>query len=262
MKSFDGIKPLLMALALLTRLPVIHWLPQEWPTKDQGRSALWYPFVGVLLATVLFIFYSLLPQLVSPWVASILVVIVWILLTGALHLDGLADSIDAACAAHSKAEKDRILAIFKDPAAGPMAVVGLMMILLLKVILLAELINNQYWHLLLLLVITLAIPRALALLFMISTPYVNPKGLGSILVAHIPKKAGLLVVITVTICLLFSISVSTFLLLVLLLGSLFFFWRRFWVLRIHGFVGDCVGALIELSEVVVLFVFYSLSILA
>ncbi|MGH1487084.1 MAG: adenosylcobinamide-GDP ribazoletransferase [Cellvibrionaceae bacterium] len=262
MKWSDLINPLLMALALLTRLPVIRWLPEKWSNKDQGRSVLWYPFVGVLLATLLFLFYSFLPQLISPLVGSVLIVTLWILLTGALHLDGLADSIDAACAAHIETEKkDRILAVFKDPAAGPMAVLGLIVILLLKVTLLAELISNGQRHLLLLFIIVLALPRTLALLLMMSTPYVSPKGLGSIVVSHIPKTAAALVIIAVVACLFFITSFSIFLMLILSLGSLLFFWRRFWMLRINGFVGDCVGALIELGEVMILLIFYMLSVL-
>ena len=135
--------PPLMALALLTRLPVTRYLPEQWEGKHQGLSILWYPAVGLLLALILSFTAVLIPAGDSPLLISVCVVVAWVMLTGALHLDGLADSIDAVFAAHgelsSPEQRQKILTVFKDPAAGPMAVVGLILVLLLKVVLVSDL---------------------------------------------------------------------------------------------------------------------------
>ena len=270
MKQSHFIHPLLMALSLLTCLPVTRWLPDEWSDKDQGISTLWYPAVGMVLASLLFAVYLLVPSALSSLVVSTTIVVFWVLLTGALHLDGLADSTDAAYASHrifvSDALTDKnstdensktcekVLAIFKDPNVGVMGCIALIVTLLLKVIFLAELIESSTWHLWFLLALILTVPRTLVLLLMITTPYVNPKGLGTVMIANIPKTAANIVIVAVIIASFLFLPFFTFLISFLSLGLLFFLWRGFWVKRIKGFVGDCAGALIELSEVLVLIV--------
>ena len=92
-----------------------------------------------------------MPLSISPWIAAILLVGLWIILTGALHLDGLADCVDAIYAGHSviqideksdQLRREKILTVLKDPSAGSMAVVALILILLLKVGLVASLWPN------------------------------------------------------------------------------------------------------------------------
>lgn len=261
------IVPLLMALALLTRLPVTRFLPKQWQPQQQGLSTLYYPLVGFILAVLLYLFNALLPAAIDPLIAAVLIVVAWVGLTGALHLDGLADSIDAAFYSHhieitpAKKETDnnqreqnieKILGVFKDPRAGSMAVIALVLVLLLKVLLLAHLLE-QLW---LSLLITLSASRLLAALLIAFTPYVSPKGLGENLARHVHKNLVLVVAIIVVLVVLYCLPLITALLLMLVLGAFFIAWRQYWLSRIGGFVGDCAGALIELSEVLILLVLY------
>ncbi len=252
--------PFLMALALLTRLPVTKWLPNHWKKEHQGLSTLWYPVVGLLLATLLYFFFSVLPVVSSPLVSSVLIVSLWVTLTGALHLDGLADSIDAAFFAHSvrssEEGREQTLSIFKDPTAGPMAVVGIVLTLLLKTMLLSELFENLTDQLIWVFILALALPRTLALLLIITTPYVRPNGIGQILVQYTPVFSATWVILTVIFITLLFMPLRVWFALVICLGLLFLLWRKFWLSKIGGFVGDCVGALIELGEVAVLLVLY------
>jgi adenosylcobinamide-GDP ribazoletransferase len=59
-----------------------------------------------------------------------LLLTVWVLLSGGLHLDGLADSADAWLGGFG--DRERTLTIMKDPRSGPIAVVVLVLVLLLK----------------------------------------------------------------------------------------------------------------------------------
>jgi len=87
--------------------PLRNFEPAELPC-----SARWFPLVGmligVLLATVLW-----LGSCIDPWLGALLTLMLWVRITGALHLDGLADMSDALGAAQR--DRDRFLAVLADP---------------------------------------------------------------------------------------------------------------------------------------------------
>ncbi|OUR88518.1 adenosylcobinamide-GDP ribazoletransferase, partial [Methylophaga sp. 42_8_T64] len=88
----NTLQPFLIALQFLTTLPVKVAVPVA--NKQLGQSLLFYPIVGFIIAVILISLASLLTSQ-SSYVAAILVLISWVILTGGLHLDGLADSADA-----------------------------------------------------------------------------------------------------------------------------------------------------------------------
>jgi adenosylcobinamide-GDP ribazoletransferase len=114
-----------------------------------------------------------------------LLLTVWVLLSGALHLDGLADSADAWLGGFG--DRERTLTIMKDPRSGPIAVVTLVLVLLLKFAALLALIEQQ--HALALIIVPLLGRSALLGLFL-TTPYVRAGGLGQALADHLPRSAG------------------------------------------------------------------------
>ncbi|TNE83887.1 MAG: hypothetical protein EP334_00280, partial [Gammaproteobacteria bacterium] len=101
---------LLVALQFLTVVPVR--VPGEITAESQGRSLLWYPAVGLLLGLVLVVVASLLSSTPSLLVA-VVVLVLWVLLTGALHLDGLADCADALLG--GLGDREKTLRLLKDP---------------------------------------------------------------------------------------------------------------------------------------------------
>ena len=257
--------PLLMAVALLTRIPVTQWLPQEqWKDKDIAASVLWYPAVGLLIATILVGGIWLLPTGMSPWVVAMTVVTLWVVITGALHLDGLADCVDAMYAGHAIApgpnneldpRKQKILLVLKDPRVGPMAVIALVLVLLFKVVLVASLLPEITWAVL----SATVIPRVLAGAFITFTPYTpfaSTKGIGATMAEHVNKYHVAIVHLVLASLLLLTLPLSSCLILLLGLGLWFFIWRRYWMKLVGGFVGDAIGAFIEVGEVLVLFLLY------
>ncbi|SEI83892.1 adenosylcobinamide-GDP ribazoletransferase [Allopseudospirillum japonicum] len=117
-----------VAVQFLTRIPIrLH----TWPcTRCLGHASLYYPAVGLLLGLGLYlaaVFLSL-----SPFIAlnALLVLTLWVLLTGALHLDGFADALDAW--AGGRGDPQRTLALMREPTSGPFAIVGLYLLLGLK----------------------------------------------------------------------------------------------------------------------------------
>src|SRR3972149_12177437 len=105
------------ALGFLTILPT----PKSVSIKqgEFGNSATWFPFVGLLIGTLValayFGFHFVLPSLLS----SALCVALWVWLTGGLHLDGLADCCDGLLNASTP---ERRLEIMKDPHVGTLII--------------------------------------------------------------------------------------------------------------------------------------------
>lgn len=236
--------PLLIALQFLTRLPVR--LPGMPAPEQVGRSLLWYPLVGLLLGALLLAAQALLSQQPAVLQAALLLTL-WVALSGGLHLDGLADTADAWVGGYG--DRERTLAIMKDPRSGPIAVVMLVLLLLLKFA--ALLVLLQAGQTLALLLAPWLGRSALPLLLR-STAYVRPGGLGAQLAEHLPRRE-LPRVLGLHLALLALTGLSG--LWALLAATLVFvLWRRALLARLQGTTGDTAGALVELTEVAVLLV--------
>ena len=244
-----GLRPLWIAGRLLTRLPFPD--PGVTPPAEQGRAAPWYPAVGLLLGLLLSGAAALLgPTALAapPGVAAALVLGLWVWATGALHLDGLADTADAWVG--GLGSRERTLAIMKDPASGPVGVVVLVLVLLAKFAALEVLIGSgSAW----------ALPwvpmlaRAQLPLLLIGTPYARPGGM-----AAAPAGAAPAVVSRLAAAVVAGVVVMAFgwrgLWLIGLGLLLFWQFRRALLRRLGGFTGDTAGALVELTEVLALLV--------
>jgi adenosylcobinamide-GDP ribazoletransferase len=117
------------ALQFLTILPVPG-------SADLAAAVRWSPVVGLLLGTLLAGGDLVLALWLGPGARAVLLVAALAILTGALHLDGLADSADGLLAHRSPADR---LAIMRDPRTGGFGVAAVSLTLIAKVAALAEL---------------------------------------------------------------------------------------------------------------------------
>jgi len=234
--------PLLIALQFLTRLPTR--LPGMPAPAALGRSLLWYPLVGLALGGVLLAAAWLLSGVFTPLAAALLLAL-WVLASGGLHLDGLADTADAWVGGFG--DRERTLAIMKDPCCGPIAVVSLLLVLLLKFAALWALLESGLW---LALLLAPLLGRSALLLLFLGTPYVRAGGLGSAMAAHLPARAGWRVLLAVVVATLLCGWPG--LLALASAALLFALCRRALLQRIGGTTGDTAGAVLELLECVVL----------
>jgi adenosylcobinamide-GDP ribazoletransferase len=115
-----------VALAFLTRLPVGDGRPLD--AARLSRAALWFPAVGLLVGGIMGGTRLLADLALEPGPATVLALLAPILVTGALHEDGLADLADGA-GAH--ASRQRKLEIMRDPRVGTYGVLALGLALLL-----------------------------------------------------------------------------------------------------------------------------------
>lgn len=236
-------QPFLIALQFLTCLPVrLAGMPTP---EHLGRSLLYYPVVGLLLGALLCGLAALLTHAPLLLQAALLLS-AWVALTGALHLDGLADSADAWLGGFG--DRERTLLIMKDPRSGPIAVVTLGLLLLLKFAALVALLGAQASLALLLVPV---IGRAAVLGLFVCTPYVRSGGLGEALARHLPQ-AGAGWVLLITVLGVLVLGAGSGLLALLIAAAVLALVRNRLVARLGGTTGDTAGALLELVECAVL----------
>ncbi len=136
-------RDLSLAIRFLTIFPIASFPLSNNSNQDEealeenfANSMAFFPLVGMLIGVLLVVLRRIFYYLpVSSLIGDTLVLIVWIWLSGGLHLDGFADSVDGFLGGHNKEE---ILNIMKDSATGAKGVVALVSLLLLKFILLVE----------------------------------------------------------------------------------------------------------------------------
>lgn len=243
------IKAFFIALQLMTRIPVpaIFHISDQDSEKLFGWSVLFYPAVGLFIGGLLILTSWILSFLMLPESGLIeagIILTIWVLLSGALHLDGLADSADAWLGGYG--DKQRTLEIMKDPYSGPAAVVILVLTLLLKF---SALIVVE-WQVLL---ITPVLARTAVMILFATTKYVRAGGMGEAAVKNLPKSAVwfvLVVILSLSVLLLGELGWGLFILFIV--GYLL---RGLMIKRIGGTTGDTAGAMLEVMEVSTLLVF-------
>jgi adenosylcobinamide-GDP ribazoletransferase len=126
------VRGLILALQFLTRLPTPR--TPDFRPEDLTASAAWFPVVGAVIGAAVAA-ALVLGALADPWLGALAGLLVWVWITGALHLDGLADLADALAAAHR--DPRRMLEVLRDPHIGTFGVVAIVLVLAAKLVLLA-----------------------------------------------------------------------------------------------------------------------------
>jgi len=124
----------LAAVRFLTILPIPG--KRGCATSEMAGSALFFPIVGLLIGGVAAGAVFLLAGVFPPWLVAVLVVVLLGAVSGAFHLDGLADTADAFM---SSRPKDQMLDIMKDSRIGVMGLAAVIWVFAAKVAALASL---------------------------------------------------------------------------------------------------------------------------
>ncbi len=237
------IKAFLIAIQFLTVFPIkMTFKPDD---KSMALSLCFYPIVGLMIGCLL-AFIAWLSQEKPPLLMAAIIVFAWVLLTGALHIDGLADSMDAWLG--GLGDKDKTLKIMKDPYCGPIAVTAIVLLLLVKFTALFAVIKSGQISLI---VLPPILGRLALLPLFVLTPYVNNNGLGAAIAHHISNKMVILVLIVSIIAIVLIVGLKSLWPIIAML-LIFFALRWQMMLRIGGMTGDTAGALVELTEVATL----------
>lgn len=234
-----------LAWSLLTAIP--------WPFFSQdtisslGRSAAYYPLVGLILGGILagvgWVVYFFLP----PGLAATILLAVWVGLTGMLHLDGFMDSCDGLLPPRAR---ERRLEIMKDSRVGAFGVVAVILLLLLKFNALTALPPG---YRLAALVTASVLARGAMTWVMARYPLARVEGMGVAFTAGLGWTQVALALGVAALVALLALNWLGLLLLVVtwLTATLI---ARLAMVRLGGLTGDVYGAICEVTEAVLLVV--------
>jgi adenosylcobinamide-GDP ribazoletransferase len=236
-------KYLSIAFHLLTTLPVRA--PNEWKPGDSGRAAGWYPFVGLIIGALVAAAYLVLGLRFSSLVTAALSLTLWVILTGGLHLDGLADCCDGLLHASNP---ERRLEIMKDSRMGAFGGIGLFLALILKVSALTSLPTDEA-------VPVILFAASLARWFIILAgfqPLARPGGMGADFASGL-KKSGLVWGGLIPLAMAFYLGMQGIIAIGITSLSILLV-LRFARARIGGVTGDVFGLVVEAAEILTLIV--------
>lgn len=232
------IRSFLSALSFLTILPGLR---AEISEKAFSRAPIWFPLVGYLIGTAGLGLSQIFLGWLSPWLNSFLLLLFLVILTGALHLDGLADWADS----FAGKDPEQRLKIMKDSHHGTFGILALILVLLGKFLAIGLLIEEKN---LVMLALAPGLARLSPTLILGLIPYARTEGGTGTIFEQGKRKWHLLFAFALAgapVAILRSFSGLIGLGIVLLL-SLVFAWDG--QKRLRGFTGDLLGASIEICE--------------
>ena len=211
-----------------------------------GRSMAYYPLVGLLIGSILWAAYWVISHAFPRTLCDGLAILLLVIITGALHLDGLADTLDGMAAGKSAEERLRIM---RDHRVGTFGAVGLVLVLGIKFLALNSLPEEIVGKTL---IAALALSRWSMVQLTHRTPYARPEGgLGKVFKENVKRREMALATA-------FSLIIAVFLLrfwgavLWLAVGVSALGIQLLFQKKIGGITGDILGAANETHEVLVL----------
>ncbi|MBN2568751.1 MAG: adenosylcobinamide-GDP ribazoletransferase [Deltaproteobacteria bacterium] len=237
-------KGFVTALQFLTiiRISKNHVISEE----QLGSSMAWFPLVGLVIGLILAGVRFLLVFVLPFPVADVLVIATLVIVTGALHLDGFADTIDGLAGGK---DKERTLAIMRDSRIGSFAVAGLTLLLLLKVFALIGVPENVKIKA----IIIMPVLGRWSTVQLASFFNYARSGSGTALVfIQFAERKEYLVSTLITAAILIGFLQLRGLAVMLLTAAATLFIGFFFKRRIGGVTGDIMGASCELNEVLCL----------
>ena len=266
-------KGFLLLLSFMTRIP----MPKiEYDEEKLGKSMKYFPVVGVIVGLILLFFciiftflfknlsyIPLLPLMI------VLVILTDLITTGALHLDGLADTFDGIFSYRSK---HKMLEIMKDSRLGSNGALALILYFLLKCVLLYSLEMEGRGNAVYAILTYPVVARFCSVVSCASAPYARGSGMGKTFVDN-TKICGLIVATVITFLYTVGIIFTPYILfsnyslpvgfiikivfiIVIIIALLALFAYAFSKLierKIGGITGDTLGALLEISGLVYIF---------
>lgn len=244
------LKPLFSAIGFLTVAPV----PMKWMEGEgvMERSVRWFIVVGLLLggfvsaaSVAIFAIFPILP-------AAVMTTALMLAVSGALHMDGLADTADGF---FSSRPRERILEIMKDSRTGAMGVVAIVVVFIFKVSLIISLPAYVRTGFIFLMPVA---GRFAPVMIMATMKNVREGGLGTVFSKNANAASALIAFAALAVsgwfcCGKTGAAVAVGVVLFLIVYS---WWCR---KKIGGYTGDTLGAAVELCELIPPFVFFFVS---
>ena len=235
-------KRFLVMLTFLTRIPAKINFDVEY--DDYVKGVFFVPFIALIIGAPLY-FIDMLDSFINPYALSFLILLTYVYLSGGLHIDGMADTMDAL---GSNRKRERMMEIMSDPRMGTFGVLTIVMYSIGMIILIPQVSRAS------ILLFPLA-GRAASILCAATHKYAKEQGLGK---SFIDGSKGLYVLLSI---ILYSVlyylieGVASYqdaliAFLPLIAAGLFV-----WILvhnisnKLNGITGDVVGYSVEMSQI-------------
>ncbi|WP_422445231.1 adenosylcobinamide-GDP ribazoletransferase [Thermoanaerobacterium sp. DL9XJH110] len=240
---------LYVAMLFLTRIP----LPQvAFDERKMGSSIAFFPLVGAFIGGILTIVYTVGHKFLSGQVISVLIVTAATIITGGMHIDGFADTMDGLFCGGDREKK---LLAMKDSRIGTYGALGIALLILLKY----SLINSLSKEFVRSALITYpVISRWIMTMAIVFFPYARDKGLGKVFFSY-KSPRHFIVSSAIGLTAVFLVAGVYGLMAALAVFVSAFFFIVYTVRQLGGMTGDTYGAINEVSEVVALFIYAILS---
>lgn len=232
-------------LSAVTFYTIIR-IPQNWQLNFQ-RVSRWCPLIGILIGGVLGVVDFILSHLKMPVLTrSVLIVALWVRLTGGLHLDGVIDTADGLAVLDPK----RRLTVMQDSVTGAFGVMAAAIVLLLKTAALADLSSFRWLGL----IIAAGWGRWGQVAAIAFYPYLKPTGKGAFHKQSIRLPQDLMLGLSILLGLsgvlvIFNVVYWWIAIIIFLSGGAIALLIGFWFYRpLGGHTGDTYGAVVEWTE--------------
>jgi len=239
--------PLFVAFSFLTIIPLS--IKSGLREKDLATSMGYFPLVGLFIGGILTGINIFGGKIFPPYLTDLFIVLALTIITGGLHLDGLADTVDGLAGGDTK---EKTLSIMKDSHTGPMGVLAIVFAILFKYMAILSMSASMKDKALLIMPV---VSRWSMVAMAYFAPYARHEGgTGMVFVKNVSwtsliLASGFVIILTLIIggwktggIVLFTVSVVT------LLCILYF------IKRLGGVTGDILGAVNEVNEVMVLLI--------
>ena len=242
-----------IAFSFFTRIPVGSNLNYD---NTGFYKSMWFaPLVGSVIGLVNVLSYLLLNNIFSMFTVSILLLLMYVIVTGALHIDGLGDFFDGIL---SGKKGDKLLEVMRDSKIGAGGIIGILFYLLLTIALFIEIGSIDRSLFLYVIFLGPIVSRSILILLplIFSYPEDVKEGIGKGFIDG--KKNIFMIFFSIIFIFTFSFLIfglkgvfSIFLAILISLGGAYLVSRK-----LKGITGDMLGGIIEMSQLVFLFSCY------
>lgn len=188
-------------LQFLTRIPVPARLTADLPLDAYARGVVWLPVVGLVVGLCCALVFALTQSVFGVPLAALFSLLLNAMITGAFHLDGLADTCDGLFSARKREQMLEIMRDSRIGTNGALAIVFAVCLRLFALITLAQRPEGALAYI----ICAPAVSRALITVLMYRQRYARESGLGNVYIGKISGRhfavtllTGLLITLTLT----------------------------------------------------------------
>jgi len=239
---------LLLYFQFFTRIPINKGL--DCKDKNFIEGTPFFPVIGLTIGMIQYIVFKLFSNFLNSQIIAIFLVLVSILITGALHLDGFGDCADGFFA--FKGGKEKIIEIMKDSRIGAFGCIAIIFNILLKVALIDNSINIKMPELI---IISPIVGRFSIVFLSYIGKSAKPQGTGNLFIGKVKLK-NLLLTLIITVG--FGYFIIGYEVLILIICSIFIslLFNKLCENKISGLSGDTLGANNEIVEIMCFLIYF------